>query len=125
WELDFTFFFRSAGPGTRFDNRGEELHGANAGRLVDKAVALAAGMTYYHRKGNLTRPYWLEHPNLLNPFWRATLVATDIDRGPAGTPPAAWQDVVDVKSSLYKPEYAWQRDAYEKLVVNGGFKGLH
>ncbi|MBS1150659.1 MAG: hypothetical protein H6Q89_2357, partial [Myxococcaceae bacterium] len=27
WELDFTFFFRSAGPGTRFDNRGEELHG--------------------------------------------------------------------------------------------------
>ncbi len=124
WELDFKFFFGTSRPGTRFDNRGEELHGAYAGRLVDKAVALAAGMTYYHRKGTATRPYWLEHPNLLNPFWRATLVATDIDRDPLA-PAADWQDVKDVKTSLYKPEYAWQRDAYEKMVVNGGFKGLH
>ncbi len=124
WELDFKFFFSSPGPGTRFDNRGEELHGAYAGRLVDKAVALAAGMTYYHRKGSASRPYWLEHPNLLNPFWRATLVATDVDRDP-NAPATQWQDVNDVKTSLYKPEYAWQREAYEKLVVNGGFKGLH
>ena len=123
WELDFRFAFGSS-AGTRFDNRGEELHGANAGRLIDKAVALATGMTYYHRKGDAARQYWLEHPNLLNPFWRATLVASDIDRDP-GTPAPQWQDVKDVKTSLYKPEYAWQRDAYEKMVINGGFKGLH
>ncbi len=123
WELDFRFIFRGA-AGARFDNRGEELHGAYAGRLVDRAVALAAGMTYYHRKGSPSRQTWLEHPNLLNPFWRATLVATDVDRDPA-SPAGSWQDVADVKTSLYKPEYAWQREAYEKLVVNGGFKGLH
>ena len=124
WELDFRFFFSASGGGTRFDNRGEELHGASAGQSIDKAVAMAAGMTYYHRKGSLTRSYWLEHPNLLNPFWRGTLIATDIDRDPL-KPSAAWQDVRDVKSSLYKPEYSWQRAAYEKLVVSGGFKGIH
>ncbi len=123
WELDFRFFFRGT-AGTRFDNRGEELHGAFAGRLTDRAVALAAGMTYYHRKGSASRATWREHPNLLNPFWRATLVSTDVDRDPAA-PAGSWQDVADVKTSLYKPEYAWQREAYEKLVVNGGFKGLH
>lgn len=122
WDLDFRFFFTPAGA--RFDNRGEELHGAFAGRSIDKAVAVAAGMTYYHRKGNAARDYWREYPNLLNPFWRATLVASDVDRNPLA-PAAAWQDVMDVKTSLYKPEYAWQRDAYEKLVVVGGFKGLH
>ena len=122
WDLDFSFYFTPAGA--RFDNRGEELHGTNAGRLIDKAVAIATGMTYYHRKGAANRQYWLEHPNLLNPFWRATLVAADIDRNPL-VGGANWQDVQDVRTSLYKPEYAWQRTAYEKLVVTGGFKGLH
>jgi hypothetical protein len=118
WELDFRFFFSTTSAGTRYDNRGEELHSAFAGQNIDKAVALATGMTYYHRKGNLIRKYWLD------PFWRATLVAADVDRDPLA-PSAAWQDIVDVKTSLYKPEYKWQRDTYEKMVVVGGFKGLH
>jgi hypothetical protein len=41
--------------------------------------ALATGIAYYHRIAARDPLVWNEPPNLLNPFWRATLVPIDID----------------------------------------------
>ncbi|WP_224241104.1 pilus assembly protein [Hyalangium gracile] len=51
------------------------------------AVGLSTGVAYYHR-GTLidasipvlTGDHWSEPPNLLNPYWRATLVSMDVDK---------------------------------------------
>ena len=119
WELDFRFHFAAGGPGTQFDNKGETLH---KGLVTDisKAIAWATSVSYYHRKGR-----WAEHPNLLNPFWRATLAPVDVDRN---TPIAtmASTDVTDLDLALnVTPGHQWQIDAYKELVVRTTFKGLH
>lgn len=64
FNLNVGFRFSGAGAGARFDMR----------KAVDTALAPAAGMAYYHRRGHLGEP-----PNLLNPFWHATLVPMEID----------------------------------------------
>jgi hypothetical protein len=53
------------------------------GTDISRAIALSAGMAYYHRVGELER--WREPPNFLNPFWRATLVGAGADQ-PRGVP---------------------------------------
>lgn len=63
FNLNVGFKF-SSGAGARFDMR----------KAVDTALAPAAAMAYYHRRGHLGEP-----PNLLNPFWHATLVPIEID----------------------------------------------
>lgn len=109
WKLDFKFGFGSVG--SRFDNRGETLHASSLGGVLAIASqsAVATAMTYYHRKD-----MWLEHPNLLNPFWRATLVAADIDESSRA----------DVDGVLSRPSEQWQGGAYDALV-SSGFRGLH
>ncbi len=120
WELDFRFHFSQAGAGTEFDNKGETLHKASPGLDISKAIAWATGVSYYHRKGR-----WAEHPNLLNPFWRATLAPVDVDRD-TNTALLTSSDVVDLDLGLnVAPGHQWQVDAYKELVVNGRFKGLH
>ena len=64
FNLNVGFKFSSTGGGSRFDMR----------TAVDTALAPAAGMAYYHRRGHLGEP-----PNMLNPFWHATLVPLEID----------------------------------------------
>jgi hypothetical protein len=64
FNLNVGFKFRSTGAGARFDMR----------KSVDTALAPAAAIAYYHRRGHLGEP-----PNLLNPFWHATLVPVEID----------------------------------------------
>ncbi|MBK7861649.1 MAG: hypothetical protein IPJ65_24145 [Archangiaceae bacterium] len=109
WKLDFRFFF--SGAGSRFDNRGQQLHTASLGGALPIAHqgAVATAMTYYHRKDT-----WREYPNLLNPFWRATLVAADIDEGSRD----------DLASVLSRPAEAWQGGAYDALL-SAGYRGLH
>jgi hypothetical protein len=120
WELDFNFHFASAGPGTQFDNKGETLHKSSPGLNISKAIAWATGVSYYHRKGR-----WNEHPNLLNPFWRATLASVDVDRN-TNAPTMASTDVTDLDLALnVAPGHAWQVESYKELVVKNGFKGLH
>lgn len=74
WNLLFTFKFMKNGQGTEFDNTGLKLV-SQGGTDISKAVALSAGVAYYHRVG----AGYKEPPNFLNPFWRATLVRANID----------------------------------------------
>jgi hypothetical protein len=74
WNLKFNFKFLKSGSGTEFDNQGLKLTG---GTNISHAIALSAGLTYYHRVG----AGYKEPPNFLNPYWRATLVGADIDEG--------------------------------------------
>jgi len=113
WELHFKFPFSAAGPAGEWDGRGQELHtNVGKGTAIVRQTALSTGIAYYHR-----RNHWEEFPNLLNPFWRATLAPMDVDsRLPGRTP--------DIARSLSGPEYRWQRDAYRALI-GAGFEGLH
>jgi len=61
WDLFFKFRFSA---GASF----------GAGRSGDVQAALGSSIAYYHRPGA-----WQEPPNLMNPFWRATLAAPDRD----------------------------------------------
>jgi hypothetical protein len=73
WELHFRF---------RFANDTTELDLRASRPELSRSTAIAAGLTYYHR-GSPTGPdgpgHAAEPPNFLNPFWRATLVASDVD----------------------------------------------
>lgn len=82
WELNFKFGDASwDGTADRFKNQ----------------TAYATAMVYYHHSEGSRG--WLEFPNLLNPFWRATLVPADIDSSPndvalalpSGTDASVWQ----------------------------------
>ncbi|MCY1017677.1 pilus assembly protein TadG-related protein [Pyxidicoccus sp. MSG2] len=76
WNFMTRFRFKSSGPGTEFDSRGLTLADGTPNSVQ---TALATGITYYHRGESLGIEHWAEPPNLLNPYWRATLVAPDID----------------------------------------------
>jgi hypothetical protein len=110
WELHFSFPFSATGPAAQWDGRGHRIiAGAGSGLSIRRQTAISTGITYYHR-----REHWDEFPNLLNPFWRATLAAQDIDAsGPT-----------DVRRILSAPGHQWQRDAWQALRANG-FEGLH
>ncbi|MEW5740073.1 MAG: Tad domain-containing protein [Myxococcota bacterium] len=110
WELHFSFPFSATGPTRSWDGRGDKLAGtAFAGLNIRKQTAWSTGIIYYHRMD-----YWEEFPNLLNPFWRATLAPSDVD--------AQARD--DVKRVLNQGDHRWQKDAFDELV-RVGYKGLH
>lgn len=109
WELNFSFPFAATGTTREWDGRGRQLHsGPVPGLDISRQVAWATAIIYYHRF-----QHWDEFPNLLNPFWRATLAPADVDS----------QGKNDVSSALRGP-YRYQGQAYEELV-RAGFKGLH
>ena len=109
WELNFHFPFSATGTGLEWDGRGHQLRsGPSPGLDISRQVAWATGLVYYHRA-----QHWDEFPNLLNPFWRATLAPTDVDA----------QGTRDVARTLRGP-YRYQGEAYDALV-RAGFKGLH
>ncbi|MFL5344459.1 MAG: hypothetical protein ACJ8AT_06685 [Hyalangium sp.] len=73
WELHFRFRFSRSEPGEKIDLR------SNRGGM-DRGIAIASGLTYYHRGAAAGgKDHSKEPPNFLNPFWRATLVASDVD----------------------------------------------
>ncbi len=104
-EIDFRFSFTpttserfQGSPGTTRD-----------GVDLSRQLVTATGMTYYHRRG-----HWREPPNLLNPYWRATLVRSDIDaQGPI--------DNAAAMTAISSPAAA---DLARSLQMNG-FKGAH
>ncbi|PTL79047.1 pilus assembly protein TadG-related protein [Vitiosangium sp. GDMCC 1.1324] len=106
WNLFFRFHFTSARSST-FDNRG--LHLAD-GTDISVQSALATGLAYYHRRGR-----WNEPPNLWNPFWRATLVASDIDAG--GDLRRGGTDIPDTVGGS-------AAEAYRQLIL-AGYRGVH
>jgi hypothetical protein len=76
WNFFTRFRFEPGSQGSRFDSRGLVLADGTSNAVQ---TALATGITYYHRGTSLGIDHWAEPPNLLNPYWRATLVAPDID----------------------------------------------
>lgn len=109
WELHFKFPFSATGPASEWDGRGHELHTKTGnGTNISTRGAVATGIAYYHRRDN-----WDEFPNLLNPFWRATLAPIDVDDSPD-----------TLNRALSATEFRFQRDAYQALR-NVGFEGLH
>lgn len=123
WDLVFNFKLDKSASGADFDNRGRKLMNPfNRGLDISHAVALSSGMAYYHRKGQRGGvDLWQESPNMLNPYWRATLVPADIDDlGDPDGPTATG----DMATALGGPTHKWQLDTYKELV-NQGFRGLH
>lgn len=116
WNLVFTFNAFPGGGDGEFDNRGLVLRSPGGGALdVSQQAALSTGMAYYHRKNQ-----WLEFPNLLNPFWRATLVSSDVDL--QGKFERGGND--DIPRALGGPQTEWQGEAYRALKTQG-FQGVH
>ncbi len=95
WNLNFKFSFTPSSS-SEFDNR-----------VLGVQTAISAGIAYYHRMN-----HWKEPPNLLNPYWRATLVPLDIDiTGQA-----------DAEQTLRQSGAGQDADVYKELY-NAGFKG--
>jgi Putative Flp pilus-assembly TadE/G-like len=107
WSLNFSFRFTPS-QANQFDNRGWYAGAPPADISVQQA--LATGLAYYHRRG-----FWREPPNLWNPFWRATLVAADVDNG--GDMRRGGNDVPSTVSGV-------AADAFRELI-NAGYKGVH
>jgi hypothetical protein len=80
-------------------------------RAPRKQAAISSAITYYHRHMEDRSLAWKEPPNLFNPFWRATLVAPDVDG----------QDL-DISRALQASdpsfESAW------RALVRAGFRGI-
>jgi hypothetical protein len=87
WNLFFRFRF-NAETTTAFDNASPLGRIGPTGRedVQRNQVALSAGIVYYHRpRPAVAGGGWREPPNLINPFWRATLVSPEgsVDDRPA------------------------------------------
>ncbi|MBL8954213.1 MAG: hypothetical protein JNK82_25775 [Myxococcaceae bacterium] len=100
WNLFFRFRFSSSGPGERVDFRAE--HAVQG--VVPRLETLAAGISYYHRRG-----HWQEPPNLFNPYWRASLVRANIDD----------TGIADVGQAISP-----QNRAALNALVNAGYRGI-
>ncbi len=80
WNLAFRFRFKASNPNPnagQFDNRSVTM--ADGVTPLGIQTALSTGIAYYHRGSSLGMSHWSEPPNLLNPYWRATLVPVDTD----------------------------------------------
>jgi hypothetical protein len=95
WELQFNMKFTSTG--SSLDLRGRAV-----------STSLATGVAYYHRAS-----HWREPPNFMNPFWRATIMADDIDA----------QAAADVPSTLSAAADPAGARAYT-LLRQGGYRGF-
>lgn len=116
WELHFDFPFSAAGDAAKWDARGERIvSGSGKGLQLQQGAAVSTGMAYYHR-----RKHWDEAPNLLNPFWRATLVPMNVDE--TGPFHGARRD--DLDAALSPQRFEYQRAAYRALR-GAGFEGIH
>ncbi|MCP3136556.1 TadE/TadG family type IV pilus assembly protein [Pyxidicoccus xibeiensis] len=76
WNFFTRFRFERGTAGTEHDTRGLALADGTPNSVQ---TAMATGIAYYHRGRSLGINHWAEPPNLLNPYWRATLVAPDTD----------------------------------------------
>lgn len=77
WQLTLRYRFNPASAGTQVD-----LRKTTAPASQRMQAALSTGIVYYHRGSgdeSFNWEHWKEPPNFYNPFWRATLVGTDVD----------------------------------------------
>jgi hypothetical protein len=94
-------------------------------RAIDQLTAVSAGITYYHRRDHLGEP-----PNLLNPYWRATLVPIELDdrvalaNGQFADPTAASKDTGDsTLETVLRTQVPGYRERSEALAAYRGLYG--
>lgn len=99
WEQLFSFGMTRGG--SQLDLRSSSAH---AGTTLQ--TSLSSGVAYYHRPG-----HWKEPPNFFNPFWRATLMASDLlDKSSLKDMPNTLQqakayDAAETYTALYQAGY--------------------
>jgi hypothetical protein len=109
WNPVIKFNF-SGGADSTYDNRALNL---KDGTFIGRQMALATGITYYHRGNNiLGYNSQVEAPNFFNPFWRAGLTRVNVDDVGLGSG--------DVENAL--GSYPAAVDSFQGLKSNG-FKG--
>jgi hypothetical protein len=110
WNLFTRFRFSRSGRNNEFSSRGLELADGTPNAVQ---TALATGIAYYHRGVSLGINHWAEPPNLLNPYWRATLVAPDIDDSGLG----------DARRTLQNSGSGAAAQTFDALL-GAGFRGI-
>jgi hypothetical protein len=107
WELRFRFKVSQAGPGELIDI-------SSSSTWMEQSTAIASALTYYHRGSSTGKGagHSREPPNFLNPFWRATLVSSDVDE-PYGK---RGDDVIRTLEGLGEGQKA---DALRRLRASG------
>jgi hypothetical protein len=130
WNLKLNFSFSRSGGGAGLDLAKEQSD-------LPMAV-LSTGIAYYHRRcqnfrrgdGQQTgKPSscgsWLEPPNLLNPFWHATLAPIDVDEKlPAkgdSTPGLRYPN--EARKMFQASNLDDAAETY-RLLVSGGYEGI-
>jgi hypothetical protein len=109
WNVLVNFRFEQGSPGARLDTRGLNLADGTPNNLQ---TALSTGIAYYHRGTSLGINHWAEPPNFMNPYWRATLVAPDVDQSGLG-------DAVDTLRTYN----ATAADTFDALRA-AGYRGI-
>jgi hypothetical protein len=136
WDLAFKFTLGGTSGTSTTDLKNSTV--VNAPTV---SAVLATGMAYYHRQegANNTGFFWSEAPNLLNPFWHATLVPIDQDEhgstANALTPftdptnlsfpfsPAPGADAFNMLQATSGANLSQAASAYQALAATG-FRGL-
>ncbi|NVJ25156.1 pilus assembly protein [Myxococcus sp. AM011] len=110
WNIFTRFRFEPSGPGTEFNTQGLRMMDGTPNSLQ---TALSTGIAYYHRGRSLGINHWAEPPNLLNPYWRATLVAPDIDR----------KGLADARETLNSAGASVAAETFDALL-GAGYRGI-
>ncbi len=120
WNLTFRLDVTGAGSG--IDTR--------AGRVFDDQLSLSTAVLYYHRRrppgaGNghadqIANNGWHETPNLLNPYWHATLVRSDLGERGTRTAPAVDDPRLRLEHQMLQAEgFLRAAEAYRELHAAG------
>jgi hypothetical protein len=107
WNLRFRFQFDRNYNGTQLDMQ----------KPVDIMPSFSTGIAYYHRRQHQGEP-----PNMLNPFWRATLVPAEIDERQVGgsskyDPTQASQNGTSRMDSVINNELNGYQDATQARIA--------
>jgi hypothetical protein len=130
WNLKLHFGFSRSSGGMTLDLAKEQSD-------LPMAV-LATGIAYYHRRcENFQRgdrkesgkkdscASWLEPPNLLNPFWHATLAPIDVDeKTPARGDKTPGLRFPNEARKMFSASNLTDADDAYKLLVSKGFEGV-
>jgi hypothetical protein len=107
----------------RYDHRPREFSvpwGLFFRSRLDKQAVMSSAITYYHRHMQKSDQAWKEPPNFFNPFWRATLIAPDVDERKLSSRRASRESDLEAALGSSNPEFlqAWHS------LESAGFKGV-
>lgn len=124
WNLTFRMQFSATGAGQSID--------LGKGAVSPDQLSIATAILYYHRRrpdragardaDRVGETGWRESPNLLNPYWHATLVRSDLGERPTPTRSRTLPPRQRVEHQLLEAEgFTRAAEAYRELE-RAGFK---